>query len=77
MMISMKRFGLILLTFYFLLGGITVASAQTGAISGIILDKTTKEPLVGATVQVVGTTLGIAADLDGKYYLSLEPGTYT
>ena len=69
MMISMKRFGLILLTFYFLLGGITVASAQTGAISGIILDKTTKEPLVGATVQVVGTTLGIAADLDGKYYL--------
>ena len=77
MMISMKRFGLILLTFYFLLGGITVASAQTGAISGIILDKTTKEPLVGATVQVLGTTLGIAADLDGKYYLSLEPGTYT
>ena len=33
--------------------------------------------MVGATVQVVGTTLGIAADLDGKYYLSLEPGTYT
>ena len=76
-MIVMRRFRFVLCTLILLLGGRVAGYAQAGAISGTIVDKATKEPLIGATVQVVGTTLGIAADLDGNYYLPLEPGTYT
>ena len=50
--------------------------AAAGVLRGTIIDKQTKEPLIGATVQVVGTTFGPAADLDGKYVLNLESGTY-
>lgn len=50
--------------------------AAAGVLRGTIIDKQTKEPLIGATVQVVGTTFGTAADLDGKYVLNLESGTY-
>ncbi|MEG1837819.1 MAG: TonB-dependent receptor, partial [Bacteroidaceae bacterium] len=32
----------------------------------------TKEPLIGATVQVVGTTLGVTSDLDGNYELTTQ-----
>ncbi len=46
-------------------------------IQGTIVDKQTRDPLTGATVQIVGTTLGAVADIDGNYLLSIEPGTYT
>lgn len=40
-------------------------------IKGIIVDKQTKEPLTGATVQVLGSTVGAVADLDGNYILDI------
>lgn len=40
-----------------------------GTIKGRIVDSQTKEPLVGATVMIDGTTEGIAADLDGSFVL--------
>ena len=49
---------------------------QNATLKGKITDKETNEPLIGATVQIVGTTLGIATDIDGCYELSVEPGTY-
>lgn len=52
------------------------ALAQTGKLSGKIVDPA-GEPVVGAIVQIDGTTLGAAADLDGDYtILQIPPGTY-
>ena len=36
----------------------TCASLQAAAIRGTVVDKETKEPLIGAAVQVGGTTTG-------------------
>jgi outer membrane receptor protein involved in Fe transport len=46
-----------------------LAVAQTGTITGKLIDSETKEPLIGATVLVEGTTLGGISDLDGKYII--------
>ncbi len=52
-------------------------SPLTGSITGTIMDATTNEPLIRATVLVVGTTLGAASDLDGRYLVDKVPvGTY-
>ena len=52
-------------------------AVMAGNLKGNITDKSTREPLTGATVQVMGTTLGAVADMDGNYQLNLKPGTYT
>ena len=53
------------------------ALAQTGKLSGRVSDET-GEAVIGATVIVVGTEYGAAADLDGAYViLRVPPGTYS
>lgn len=52
-------------------------SSIAGTIKGTILDKTTKDPLTGATVQIVGTSQGAVADIDGNYTINIKAGTYT
>lgn len=48
-----------------------------GVITGKVTDAATGQPVPFATVTLVGTTLGTAADLDGVYRISnLSPGTY-
>ena len=57
--------------------GLAIASAQTGSVSGRILDQGTKEALPSAVIQIVGTQLGTAADIDGKFMIANIPvGTY-
>ncbi|GIV25563.1 MAG: hypothetical protein KatS3mg026_1255 [Bacteroidia bacterium] len=52
--------------------------AQKGKISGLVKDKTTGEPLVGATVALVGTYKGGYTDENGRFDLGeISPGTYT
>lgn len=52
--------------------------AQKGALKGLVTDQKTKEPLVGATIMLEGTTKGIITDFDGIYELkNIDPGTYT
>ena len=52
-------------------------AASTGQIKGLIRDKDTGDPLIGATVRIDGTKRGANTGLDGKYIISLvEPGTY-
>jgi len=49
----------------------------TGKIAGRIVDEATGEPLAGANVMIVGTTLGAAADAEGDYFIiNVPPGTY-
>ncbi|GAB5409331.1 MAG: hypothetical protein BalsKO_16960 [Balneolaceae bacterium] len=51
--------------------------AQSGKIQGTLLDAETKEPLIGATVGIQGTTKGAITDIDGNYLmLNVAPGTY-
>jgi TonB-dependent receptor len=47
--------------------------AQTGRISGTILDAKTGETLPGATILIEGTTKGAAADFDGKFSINNVP----
>lgn len=45
---------------------------------GVVFDASTKEPLIGVTVYVKGTTNGDATDLDGRFEISnLKDGPYT
>lgn len=54
-----------------------VFAGTTGKITGRVVDKQTGEPLAGASVQIVGTTMGTAADANGYYFiLQVPPGTY-
>ena len=52
------------------------AFAQDGLLKGTISDKKSGDAIIGATIQVVGTSRGTATDIDGKYELRLHPGTY-
>jgi outer membrane receptor protein involved in Fe transport len=53
-------------------------AGTTGKIAGKVVDQETSEPLPGANVVVQGTTLGAAADLEGKFViLNVPPGRYT
>ncbi|MDX2172609.1 MAG: carboxypeptidase-like regulatory domain-containing protein [Bacteroidota bacterium] len=48
-------------------------NAQTGKISGTILDSKTGETLPGATALIEGTTKGASADFDGKFIITGVP----
>lgn len=39
-------------------------------IIGIVTDSKTGEPIIGATVQLLGTTTGVITDVDGKFELA-------
>ena len=53
-------------------------TAQTEAsLSGEVTDETTGEPLVGATIRLVGTLLGASTDMNGEFLLPIVPvGAY-
>lgn len=56
----------------------TSLQAQNGSLKGKILDSSTKEPLIGASALLQGTTLGAASDLNGEFIITnVAPGTYT
>ena len=45
-------------------------SAHAFTIKGVVIDNSTKEPLIGATVQVGGTTTGVITDIDGRFEIN-------
>ena len=67
-------FAVLLLFFAFSKGTL----AQTGTISGTVVDARTGESLPGANVFVENTLLGAASEADGRFTLAEVPvGTYT
>lgn len=71
------RFYLPLLLALLAVGGAARAHAQSGKLAGRVTDST-GEPVIGASVLVVGTTIGAAADVDGQYaIIYVPPGTYS
>ena len=55
--------------------GIFTLSAQESFVTGKITDNE-GEPLVGASIYVVGSGIGTTTDFDGKYKLELPAGNY-
>ena len=51
--------------------------AQTGRISGSVTSADGARPIVGAQVVVSGTTTGAVTRDDGRYSITVQPGTYT
>ena len=48
-----------------------------GKLSGKIIDRDTKEPVIGCNVVIVGTKLGATTDIDGSYFiLNIVPDKY-
>ena len=54
-----------------------LSAGTTGKVTGQVTDETTGENLVGANIILAGTSLGGAADLNGRYtILRVPPGVY-
>ena len=59
-----------------LFSGLAIAGT-TGKISGKVVDAGTGEPLIGANILIIGTSLGAATDLEGDYFIiNIPPGKY-
>jgi hypothetical protein len=50
---------------------------RAGQITGVVTEAASGDPLPGANVLVVGTSLGTATDADGRFALRLDDGTHT
>jgi TonB-linked SusC/RagA family outer membrane protein len=64
----------LLLFFFVLFGFLLSVSAQQKTISGTVTGAEDNLPVIGATVQIKGTTTGVATDLDGKFQISALEG---
>lgn len=70
-----SRWGSTLL--FVLLSWSLLAQESTGRLSGTVIDKNTKEPLIGAAVTIVGTYKGNTADFDGRFIITdIKPRDY-
>jgi hypothetical protein len=65
----------LLLTFVLLLF-VTRVYSQKGTVRGTVYDESLGEALMSVTIVAEGTTTGTVSDLDGKFNLSISPGTY-
>ena len=73
MLLMEKRLLLMLISLFCLLGG-GMSFAQNTA-SGVVVSSENDEPLVGATIRVVGTKTGTVTDADGKYSVVMPAGS--
>ena len=61
----------------FLCMGIGLATAQTATITGKVYSEGDGEPVFGASVFVVGTSVGAGTDMDGNFTIENVPATAT
>ncbi len=54
-----------------------ICFASEGTIVGIIIDNELSEPMIAANAGIVGTSIGVSADFDGKFEIKVAPGNYT
>jgi hypothetical protein len=71
----MRYFRFLSLLFAFILIPFSI-NAQKGIIRGAVVDESNGEALISVTIVAEGTIVGITTDLDGKFNLSIDPGTY-
>ncbi|MFW5707351.1 MAG: carboxypeptidase-like regulatory domain-containing protein, partial [Bacteroidota bacterium] len=53
------------------------AQAQTGQVTGTVIDRATGETLPGANVLVEGTTIGTVTNMDGQFEFDAPAGNIT
>jgi len=70
----MKKIYLLLL---FLLISSTLLTAQTRVITGTVTGSEDGQPVIGCTVQIKGTVIGITTDVSGKYSLTVPQNATT
>lgn len=71
----LKRLNLVFLVLTFC--SFYAFAGETGKLAGRVTDKQTGEALLGVNIILMGTTMGAAADEEGRYYiLNIPPGTY-
>ena len=68
----MKNYYKILLQF-FVVSLISFASFSQSLVSGVVVDGSSNEPLIGANVSIKGTTDGTFTGLDGSFSFSADP----
>jgi hypothetical protein len=51
-------------------------AGEPGIVSGIVVDKSSGDPLIDAGIEVVGANKTVRTDVDGKFKVSLPPGSY-
>ena len=58
---------------------IAIAADQiNGSLSGRLTDKDTGGPVIGASVQLVGTKMGAMSDPNGRFIITkISPGVYS
>lgn len=54
-------------------GSYPAAPGSGNQVTGRVFDKASKEPLIGATVMVDGSTIGTVTDLEGNFVLPVQP----
>ena len=55
---------------------VSVFTFANKQISGVVVDEK-GEPVIGASIQVIGTTLGTITDIDGAFELSIPDDVTT
>lgn len=56
---------------------VVLHAGTDGILEGKIVNKETKEPLIGVTIAIIGTSQGTASDLDGNFHINnLDAGMY-
>ena len=56
-----------------LFAGVSLGLAQTSSVQGVVTSGEDGEPIIGASVLVVGTQMGSMTDMDGKFTISNVP----
>jgi TonB-linked SusC/RagA family outer membrane protein len=64
----------LLLLFFLFCGFLLPAAAQQKTITGTVTGSEDNQPIIGATVQIKGTSTGVATDMNGKYQISATQG---
>jgi outer membrane receptor protein involved in Fe transport len=60
-----------------LMSALSLTAGTSGTLEGKVLDRETKDPLIGVSVVIVGTTQGGATDQDGYFQIAnVQSGTY-
>lgn len=54
-----------------------VANAQQKTISGTVVEAATNDPVIGANIQIKGTSIGTVSDVDGNFTLTIPEGGKT
>lgn len=51
----------------------SVQQQKAAQVTGVVIDEKTEEPIIGATIKLLGTKTGVITDLDGKFVILASP----